>query len=299
MKTNLTVVAILFLFAGTAFAAQQIKISCIGNSITAASGTLDYTIKLNKLLGTTAYKIENEGVSGTTLLKNGDHPYWKEGKFSKVFAFQPNIVTIKLGTNDTKPQNWDSHYNEFKTDYLAMIDTLNSLASKPKVWIVLPIAIFSNSYGIRDSALDKINIILKQIAQERNLPVIDANTPFKNNQKYYSDGVHPNAEGADTIAHVFYRALTSSTAIIQGKQRPRHAELPDGMSTNSPVTVITSGGTPAILGLFDLCGRTIRSRTLCTPGRHALGETGALHGVYIVRLEGEAISTLNRTIQMP
>ena len=191
----------------------QIKISCIGNSIT-SGGTggpgAYYPPKLQTLLGS-GYIVENDGVSGTTLLKNGDVSYWKNGKLPQVFAFKPDIITIKLGTNDTKQQNWDPFNQYFKRDYLALIDTLNgTLKKRPQIYVVLPVPIWSNTYGIRDSALQKIIPIIRQIATERGLGLIDANTPLLNFQKYFADGVHPDSSGCDTIANVIYRTLTAS-----------------------------------------------------------------------------------------
>jgi lysophospholipase L1-like esterase/poly(3-hydroxybutyrate) depolymerase len=195
----------------------QIKVACIGNSITEGTGlsnpsTLAYPARLAALLGGN-YTVQNDGVSGTTLLKNGDNPYWTRGKLSNALAFKPNIVTIKLGTNDTKSQNWDAHKDEFKRDYLALIDTLNALSTKPRIFLVLPVPIWSNGYGIRDSALKKIIVILKQIADERGLPVIDCNTPLLSAQSFFGDGVHPNATGADSIARIIYRSITGSPEV--------------------------------------------------------------------------------------
>lgn len=190
----------------------QIKVACIGNSITEGTGlsnpsTLAYPARLQALLGSN-YQVQNDGVSGTTLLKKGDNPYWTNGKLSNALAFKPNIVTIKLGTNDTKKANWDAHKDEFKRDYLALLDTLNALSTKPRIFLVLPVPIWANQYDIRDSALKKIIIILKQIANERGLPVIDCNTPLLSAQSFFSDGVHPNATGADSIARIIYRSIS-------------------------------------------------------------------------------------------
>jgi alpha-L-fucosidase 2 len=195
----------------------QIKVACIGNSITEGTGlsnpsTLAYPGRLQALLGSN-YQVQNDGVSGTTLLKKGDNPYWTNGKLSNALAFKPNIVTIKLGTNDTKQQNWDAHKDEFMRDYLALLDTLNALSTKPRIFLVLPVPIWSNGYGIRDSALKKIIIILKQIADERGLPVIDCNTPLLSAQSFFGDGVHPNAAGADSIARIIYRSITGSPEV--------------------------------------------------------------------------------------
>jgi alpha-L-fucosidase 2 len=195
----------------------QIKVACIGNSITEGYGlqsasTQAYPARLQALLGGN-YMVENDGVSGTTMLKNGDNPYWTRGKLSNALAFKPDIVTIKLGTNDTKQYNWDTHKDEFKRDVLSMIDTLNALSTKPRIFLVLPVPIWSNYFGIRDSALKKIIVIIKQIADERGLPVIDCNTPLLSFQSYFSDGVHPNAAGADSIAHIIARSITGSPEV--------------------------------------------------------------------------------------
>jgi acyl-CoA thioesterase-1 len=80
---------------------KPLKWACIGNSITQGdSPAAAYPAKLGKLLGP-GFAVENDGVSGTTLLKAGDFSYWKQGKLANVFALKPEIITIKLGTNDS------------------------------------------------------------------------------------------------------------------------------------------------------------------------------------------------------
>ena len=206
-KTFLT--AALIVAAGFGNSAAQIKVACIGNSITAGSSGPSYVPTLQTRLGS-GYTVQNDGVGGTTLLKNGDKPYWTQGLLSQTMAFLPNIVTIKLGTNDTKPQNWDSYNTQFRRDYEALIDTLNTLSTKPKIFLVLPVPIWTNTYGIRDSALQKMIPIIKDIGAKRGLWIIDANTPLKNFSSYFSDGVHPNQAGADTIANVIYHCITGA-----------------------------------------------------------------------------------------
>jgi alpha-L-fucosidase 2 len=141
-------------------------------------------------------------------------PYWTRGLLSQALSFKPDIVTIKLGTNDTKSQNWDRYGDEFKNDYLAMIDTFKTLSTNPDVFLVLPVPVFRTAYGIRDDILKEIIVIIKEIGTERDLPVIDANTPLLEFGHYFSDGVHPNTAAADTIAHVIYRGLMARTAIV-------------------------------------------------------------------------------------
>jgi lysophospholipase L1-like esterase len=237
-------------------AAGKIKVACVGNSITA--GSSNYPTYLQTLLGS-GYQVENEGVGGTTLLKKGDMPYWTQGRLKQALDFKPNIVTIKLGTNDTKSQNWNAHSGEFKKDYLAMIDTFKLLAAKPDVFLVLPVPVFkTNSYGIRDSILKKIIVIIKEIGAERSLPVIDANTPLLAFSQYFSDGVHPNGAGSDTIAHVIYRALKAKTEIAtenSGTLLPAQRNKPHRM-----ISLISFHGNRLTTGrMFDLSGRAMLS----------------------------------------
>ena len=47
-----------------------IKVSCVGDSITAEGGNMTYSLQLGRLLGP-GYEVTNQGVSGHTMLKNG------------------------------------------------------------------------------------------------------------------------------------------------------------------------------------------------------------------------------------
>ena len=63
---------------------------------------------LQKLVGK-KYKSTDFGHSGATLLKKGNLPYWTTPQFKAATKFDPNIVIIMLGTNDTKPKNWKKY----------------------------------------------------------------------------------------------------------------------------------------------------------------------------------------------
>jgi hypothetical protein len=80
--------------------AQVLKVACIGDSITEGAGVDNptvnaYPIVLGRLLGTN-YQTRNFGVSGRTLLRKGDYPYWNEAAFRHATNYKPDIVTIKL-----------------------------------------------------------------------------------------------------------------------------------------------------------------------------------------------------------
>ena len=84
------------------------KIDCLEDSITAGAGARSqfesYPSQLARMLGE-GYEIEHLGVSGATLLSNGDSPYIKTDFVPRITAFHPDIVTISLGGNDTKPES--------------------------------------------------------------------------------------------------------------------------------------------------------------------------------------------------
>lgn len=229
-----------------------IKVSCVGNSITEGNMGGKYPVYLSALLGD-QYQVENHGVSGTTLLKNGDKSYWKKGKLDKVFEFQPDIITIKLGTNDTKSQNWNTYKDEFKPDLQKLIDTLSSMTSKPDIFLVLPVPIFSDAYGIQAGNLSPIIMIIKEVAETNKLPVIDVNTPMQNSGDYFPDGVHPNKAGADTIAHVIYRALIAPTNAYTDQNCT--TEPAAKKHQRFKATVFNPGKAHLSKELFDISGR--------------------------------------------
>ncbi len=201
---------ILLLIAFAASAQQKIKVACIGNSITYGSGIRDraatYPARLQVLLGE-GYDVQNFGVSGATLLKNGDKPYWKEKAFADAKAFQPDIVIIKLGTNDTKPQNW-KFSDQFIGDYLAFTDEMANLPSKPRIWVCYPAPIFPNRFNIRDSvATAGLIPALNQVSKTRNYPIIDLYHPLAYFPSLLKDGVHPDEEGAAMLARLVFQAI--------------------------------------------------------------------------------------------
>lgn len=212
-------VAILFIVTilNGEFLQAQIKVACVGNSITYGSGIknrekYNYPKQLQNILGD-AWLVKNFGVSGRTMLKNGDYPLWKEETFAKALRFNPDVVIIKLGTNDSKIQNWE-HKSEFISDYQAMIDTFTQV-SNPVIFVCLPVPIFGNRWNI-DSAIvvNEVTPMIQQVAAENQLPAIDLFTPFIDKNDLFPDQIHPNAHGAAVMAGVISRYLLANSYLI-------------------------------------------------------------------------------------
>jgi acyl-CoA thioesterase-1 len=200
----------LFLQGYLGAAAQDtVKVACVGNSITEGHGlTTPYPAALQQLLGE-GYAVRNYGVGGRTLLKKGDFPYWNEARYREVLAWNPDIVVIKLGTNDSKPQNWQ-YKKEFIRDYKALIKSFKRLPAKPKIYICKPIPVFEEKWGITESVVkNEILPALQKIARRSRVELIDLYTPMLGKASLTYDGVHPNDAGAALIAQEVYRVLQS------------------------------------------------------------------------------------------
>ena len=201
----------LFLFLFEGLSADTLRIACVGNSITYGMGINDrtktYPAVLAQLMGPTA-RVENYGVSARTLLRKGDRPYWKEKALKDALASSPNIVVIKLGTNDTKPMNW-KYKDEFERDLSALADTFLNLVSHPKVFLCLPCPADNAPWGISDTINRKEVIpMVRRVAAKKKLPVIDLYTPMNGRKELYqADNVHPNADGARVLAEEVYKAI--------------------------------------------------------------------------------------------
>jgi lysophospholipase L1-like esterase len=192
--------------------AVPLKVACVGASITAGVGTSRpakaYPAVLGRLLGP-GYQMRNFGVSGRTLLSAGDAPWVRERACAECLAWQPDLVVIDLGGNDSKPQNW-AHKAEFKGDYAALVARFAALPSHPRIFACTPTPTFPENYGIRDSVIaGEILPLMTQIAAEQAVTLIDLHAPFVGLGQYFPDRVHPNDAGAAALAMVVYSVLAT------------------------------------------------------------------------------------------
>ncbi|MCM0220197.1 alpha/beta fold hydrolase [Bacteroides fragilis] len=220
------IISLFLLFITVQYVAAQkkvIKIACIGNSITYGVGTRNpakdsYPAVLGQMLGD-GYEVRNFGVSARTMLMKGDNPYMKEERYRQALDYNPDIVTIKLGTNDTKPQNW-RYKSDFKKDMETMIRTLRALPSKPEIYLCYPIPAYAVQWGINDSIIvHGVMPVINRLAAKYGLKVIDLHTPLTGMKECFADNVHPNEKAAVRIAQAIYRQLT-------GEEPPAHVSQP-------------------------------------------------------------------------
>lgn len=207
--------------------ADAIRVACIGNSITDGFGIdmatqYGYPAQLQKKLGN-GYWVKNFGVSSRTMLNKGDFPYMNEKAWRDALAFKPDIVLIKLGTNDSKPYNWQ-HKAEFRQDLEQMVLALRPdlavsskkrkkskgiVPAKPEIYLCTPIKAEKPTWEISDSVIaNEIIPIQQAVAAKYGLKVIDLHTLYEGGaQQMLPDGIHPNGKGALRMAEIIFDAL--------------------------------------------------------------------------------------------
>ncbi len=205
MKLKLS--AILILILPLLSQAQSVKVACVGNSITYGYLIPDrehnsYPAQLQTLLGD-GYEVRNFGRSATTALSKGDRPYRDTEQYRASLEFNPDIVLIKMGTNDSKPRNWQ-YGAEFETDVQQIIDSYRNLSSRPRVILLTPIRCFmTRENDINDSTITRcIAPAIKRLAKKNKLELIDMYDLFPApwNPALMPDRLHPSAEGAAMMA---------------------------------------------------------------------------------------------------
>ena len=213
-------------------AARPVKVACVGNSITYGAGIANreansYPAQLQYYLGT-GYEVRNFGHSGATALRRGDLPYTQTEAYTASLAYQPDIVLIKLGTNDTKPQNW-RYQAEFAADYQALIDTYRALPSHPRVILLTPVRCYlTEPQTINpDTIAERIRPTVEQLAYRNGLGIIHLSNLFGDtwDASLLPDRLHPSSNGAGMMARHIGEYLLRDT-------------LPQ------PETFVPSNGTP-------------------------------------------------------
>lgn len=198
-----------------ATSARPLRVACLGDSITEGAGTNDpatqsYPAQLAALLGA-GYEVRNFGKGGATLLDVGDLPYRSLPHFAQACAFNPDIVIVALGTNDSKPQNWQ-HRDRFAANYVSLIRQLRALPSHPRLFICQPMPAWPPSaWGISPDVIEnELRPLLADLARSEGVGLIDLFTPMRDQHALTPDHVHPNAEGAAIIAQTVAQAIQAA-----------------------------------------------------------------------------------------
>ena len=195
--------------------AAPIRIACVGNSITYGGGLKDkateaYPAALQQMLGD-KYEVGNFGRNGATLLKRAPNPYVGTEQFKAAMDFNPDIVIIDLGINDTGLKVWPFFKDDFTVDYLDLIGQFRSLKSKPDIWICTMTPYFNQSKRFKAALRDwywEVQDNIRIVSKAASTGLIDLHTPLYDMPHLFSDAVHPDKEGAKIMAETIYGVVS-------------------------------------------------------------------------------------------
>ena len=192
-------------------------ISCIGDSITYGAGVIltkdfhSYPALLQKLVGKD-YQVINYGYSGRTLLSSGDHPYVKEKQYQASINLNGDVYLIMLGTNDSKPHNWNK--GKYESELKNLIKSYKNLPNKPNVIVMIPPKAFPVKgmikFDIDDETIkNEIIPIINKVANELDAQTINLYSLTESKPELFIDGVHPNKKGNIFISNYVFEKISN------------------------------------------------------------------------------------------
>ncbi len=197
---------------------HPVRVACVGDSTTQGNGApkeLCYPSQLAALLGA-QWQVHNFGSGGRTL-QRGDYSWW-DGPRNDAERFQPDVVVIMLGANDTKPKYWKGT-EPFARDCAALVAEFASLTCKPRIYLCRPCWVAPpGNFGINEEAVSQEITVIDRVAVERGVDIVDVHGATRDRPLLFADRVHPNADGYAVVAATIYRALVGHNA--PGKDLP-------------------------------------------------------------------------------
>lgn len=212
-------------YANTEPKEGQIKVACVGDSITYGHGISDwkknnYPAVLQELLGED-YHVANFGSSGACVNPDGDQPYVSRDIYKEALEYDADIIIFMMGTNDAKPENW-TDAEGFMEDYMELVYSLTEGENTPKVYFGLCTeAYFTEdadkstgitSYDIQPAVIDEIveTIELRALTSGAVMELIDIHSLSEAHPEWFeADGIHPNNDGAKAMAEAVAEAILS------------------------------------------------------------------------------------------
>lgn len=197
---------------GNPRAVKTIRYAALGDSLTAGVGaekiekSFPYLLSEKIIDKKTKIKLFNLGQPGAKSMDVINQ------QLVPLASFQPDLVTLFIGTNDM--HNKISVEN-FKENYTKILDELSKYKKAKIILINLPYLgadhlILPPYRSYFDKKIQKYNAAIAEIARERQLTLVDlydeTQAPFANNQdKMYSvDKYHPSADGYALWADLIY-----------------------------------------------------------------------------------------------
>ncbi len=216
---------------------RKAKIACVGDSITEGliNGTRDYAypVRMQAVLGTTSFDVQNYGGSGSTAQymeylrlqatagdRERQYRVLRKSMYDASIAYNGDVVIIGLGTNDAainEPERWSSNYN-YINEYVKLIREYQALSSKPAIYITTATPRYDNNLASM-MVQDNLRYIQRAVADITGAKVIDLNTLANHlfsasGTSYSDDKLHPNAAGYTEMGNIIANQFASTFTAI-------------------------------------------------------------------------------------
>jgi len=227
---------------------KTVRIACIGDSITACG----YPKYLQAMFDRADIRaqVRNFGVSGATVQRFSDQPFWDEKKKEDARQWRPHFAIFTFGSNDAKENNWD--LEAFEQDYRDLCtEFLECLHPRPIVLLVTPPPLYEEgAYDIQQDVVNSIlpdaiarvaeaaeTIVMKPLREEAarcrvSIPeefvartdIIDAfssmgGADLRRRNYIAEDGVHPNERGTKLLTRVVFAHIRRDVQATLAKWR--------------------------------------------------------------------------------
>ncbi|WP_026262551.1 GDSL-type esterase/lipase family protein [Spirosoma panaciterrae] len=208
--------AFLMLLSVSVDAQKVVRIACVGNSITYGAGLThreqnSFPAQLQYLLGP-GYEVMNFGVSGRTVLRETTAPYTSTDTYQKALKSNPDIVLIKLGTNDSRLP-YRLKIDQFIPDYKSLVQSFKDLPTHPRIVLLLPVASFLTDTTRQTEAAIKTYILprIRQVAFDEKLELVDLHALTLEDSLLFPDKLHPAPLVMTSLARRLYEVITTKT----------------------------------------------------------------------------------------
>ena len=254
-----------FIFCVCVANAEAIRVACVGDSITYGATLKNrteeaYPAQLAKILGE-KYDVQNFGLNGATTLFKGNIPYTKTKNYQDALNFNPNIVVIKLGTNDSKEINARYIKKEFENDLTSIITSFKKLPTNPRIYVCIPVPAFMSGKQI-DTDRVKYAVIprVKNVAKAQKCELINLYEIFDGKGEFFPDKIHPNAEGAKLIAQRVAKHILAIRIACVGDSITYGSRIEKRMANCYPTQLGNILGDKYNVQNFGVSGRTALSK---------------------------------------
>lgn len=323
MRLRLLLLSLLALLLAAPAPAVQIRVACVGDSITYGARLDDrahhsYPARLQALLGP-GHEVRNFGLTGRTLRAGADLPYLEEARYLEAIAWAPQIVLVQLGTNDVfltrERPNWVEGH-DFAPDLRALLAPFEQAAPGVRIIVVAPPDVDPDAPQVPVGGAPEIGRLRPRLAalrrQLREIVRTGGRHEFIDlfqllQPGELGDGFHPTPFGADRIAARVATAVRSSFApaasivdaieetnvmLVERGERFgfRAAELRVPGASTVPVRLLEPeralAGRPWVLERSAGMGGGLRAVELLERGFHVVEVSGASAGDLEVIVQG-------------